>query len=143
MNYPLLTIRLALKRRYAHDMAEVTKRWHLTGMELDVLLFLSNNPDYDTATDMVQLRQLTKSHVSKAVEHLTEMGLIIQHRDQLNRRKIHLELSEKARPVVEEGQNAQRCCVEALTLGLSEEDKAALSRILNTIARNAADFADE
>ena len=76
MTHPLLTIRSALKRCYAHEMAGVLSRWQLTGMELDVLLFLGNNPDCDTASDMVQLRQLTKSHVSKAVEHLTALGLI-------------------------------------------------------------------
>ena len=59
MTHPLLTIRSALKRCYVHEMAEVLSRWQLTSMELDVLLFLGNNPDCDTASDMVQLRQLT------------------------------------------------------------------------------------
>lgn len=143
MNHPLLTIRLALKRRYARDMAEVMNRWQLTGMELDVLLFLGNNPDCDTATDMVRLRQLTKSHISKAVEHLTEMGLLTQRRDERNRRKVHLTLTDKASVIVQDGQAAQRRCEAALTQGLSQEDREALSRILETIARNAADMTDE
>ena len=62
MTHPLLTIRSALKRCYAHEMAGVLSRWQLTGMELDVLLFLGNNPDCDTASDMVQLRQLTRKY---------------------------------------------------------------------------------
>jgi len=143
MTNPLLTIRLALKRRYAHEMAEVTSRWQLTVMEADVLLFLGNNPQCDTATDMVQLRQLTKSHVSKAVEHLTEMGFIVQHRDEKNRRRIHLTLADKALPVVAEGQAAQKRFVEALTQGLSEEDKETMGRILEVVTRNAAQMADE
>lgn len=143
MTHPLLTIRLALKRRYAHEMAEVMSRWQLTVMEVDVLLFLGGNPQCDTATDMVQLRQLTKSHVSKAVEHLTEMGFIVQRRDEKNRRRVHLTLSDKALPVVAEGQKAQKRFVEALTQGLSEEDKEAMGRILEIVTRNAAQMADE
>ena len=88
VKHPLLTIRAALKRRYAHEMAEVLDKWQLTGMEADVLLFLANNPGCDTASDMVTLCQLTKSHVSKAVDRLTEMGYITQQRDQQNRRKL-------------------------------------------------------
>jgi len=140
MNHPLLTIRLALKRRYAYEMAPVMARWQLTGMELDVVLFLGNNPGCDTASDMVQLCRLTKSHVSKAVESLTDKGLLCQQRDAGNRRRVHLLLTEKAAPVLEDGFAAQKRFVEGLTRGLTDEDKAAMRRILQTIGDNAANM---
>ena len=143
MTHPLLTIRSALKRCYAHEMAGVLSRWQLTGMELDVLLFLGNNPDCDTASDMVQLRQLTKSHVSKAVEHLTALGLVLQQRDEMNRRRIHLHLAEAAQPILREGRAAQKRFVEVLTRGLSDEDKAAAARILTVMLKNAAALGPE
>ena len=143
MTHPLLTIRSALKRCYAHEMAGVLIRWQLTGMELDVLLFLGNNPDCDTASDMVQLRQLTKSHVSKAVEHLTALGLVLQQRDEMNRRRIHLHLAEAAQPILREGRAAQKRFVEVLTRGLSDEDKAAAARILTVMLKNAAALGPE
>lgn len=143
MMHPLLTIRSALKRCYAHEMAGVLSRWQLTGMELDVLLFLGNNPDCDTASDMVQLRQLTKSHVSKAVEHLTALGLVLQQRDEMNRRRIHLKLATAAEPILREGREAQKRFVEALTRGLSDEDKTAAARILTVMLKNAAALGQE
>ena len=138
MTHPLLPIRSALKRCYVHEMAEVLSRWQLTSMELDVLLFLGNNPDCDTASDMVQLRQLTKSHVSKAVEHLTALGLVMPQRDERNRRRIHLRLADTAQPILQEGREAQKRFVEVLTRGLSDEDKAAAARILTVMVKNAA-----
>ena len=143
MTHPLLTIRSALKRCYAHEMAGVLSRWQLTGMELDVLLFLGNNPDCDTASDMVQLRQLTKSHVSKAVERLTALGLVLQQRDEMNRRRIHLKLTEAAEPILRDGREAQKRFVEVLTRGLNDEDKAAAARILTVMMENAAAVAAE
>ena len=143
MMHPLLTIRSALKRCYAHEMAGVLSRWQLTGMELDVLLFLGNNPDCDTASDMVQLRQLTKSHVSKAVERLTALGLVLQQRDEMNRRRIHLKLAEAAEPILRDGREAQKRFVEVLTHGLNDEDKAAADRILTVMMKNAAAVAAE
>ena len=143
MMHPLLTIRSALKRCYAHEMAGVLSRWQLTGMELDVLLFLGNNPDCDTASDMVQLRQLTKSHVSKAVERLTALGLVLQQRDEMNRRRIHLKLAEAAEPILRDGREAQKRFVEALTRGLSDEDKTAAARILTVMLKNAAALGQE
>lgn len=135
--HPLLTIRPAMKRRYAREMAPVLEKWQLNSMETDVLLFLGNNPGYDTASDMVQLRQLTKSHVSKAVESLTAKGLLAQERDKINRRRVHLLLLPAALPILEEGQQAQQRFVDALTRGFSPEDKAAMQRMLETIVRNA------
>ena len=143
MTHPLLTIRSALKRCYAHEMAGVLSRWQLTGMELDVLLFLGNNPDCDTASDMVQLRQLTKSQVSKAVERLTALGLVLQQRDEMNRRRIHLKLAEAAEPILRDGREAQKRFVEVLTRGLNDEDKAAADRILTVMMKNAAAVAAE
>ena len=143
MTHPLLTIRSALKRCYAHEIAGVLSRWQLTGMELDVLLFLGNNPDCDTASDMVQLRQLTKSHVSKAVERLTALGLVLQQRDEMNRRRIHLKLAEAAEPILRDGREAQKRFVEVLTRGLNDEDKAAADRILTVMMKNAAAVAAE
>ena len=137
VKHPLLTIRAALKRRYAHEMAGVLDKWQLTGMEADVLLFLANTPGCDTASDMVTLCQLTKSHVSKAVDRLTEMGYITQQRDQQNRRKVHLLLTEEAKPVVKAGQAAQKRFVDVLTRGLSDEDKVAMKRTLEVMIENA------
>ena len=87
MSHPLLTIRLAIKRLYDHEMAPIMERYTLTRMELDVLLFLGSNPGCDTAAQIVQLRMMTKSHISKAVEHLTELGFLTQARDEQNRRR--------------------------------------------------------
>ena len=54
----------ALKTLYARCIEEVCTAYKLTRMELDILLFLANNPCYDTATDIIEIRYLAKSQVS-------------------------------------------------------------------------------
>lgn len=137
VKHPLLTIRAALKRRYAYEMAEVLEKWKLTSMEADVLLFLVNNPGCDTASDMVTLCQLTKSHVSKAVDHLTELGYLTQERDQNNRRRVHLKPTAAAKPILKAGQAAQKRFVDVLTRGLTDEDKEAAKRVMEIMIENA------
>ena len=128
---------------YARQFAPLLAETDLTMREIHVLLFLTNNPGCDTASDMVQLRQLTKSHVSKAVERLTELGLVLQQRDEMNRRRIHLKLAAAAEPILREGREAQKRFVEVLTRGLSDEDKAAATRILTVMLKNAAALGQE
>ena len=63
-----------IRRRYAESLRPLERRWMLTGNEIDVLLFLANNPGYDTARDAVEMRGLSKSHVCKSVDALTKRG---------------------------------------------------------------------
>lgn len=137
MEHPLLTIRRTMGRLYMLHMEPVMTRFALTRMELDVLLFLGNNPEYDTAAEIVQLRDLTKSHVSKAVEHLTEMGLMTKTQDTSNRRRIHLALTDEAADALKAGQEAQQRFVEVLTKGLSAPERTAMRRVLDAMVSNA------
>ena len=51
------------QKGYARLLEPICKKWDLTRNELDVMLFLANNPDYDRAADIVTNRGLAKSHV--------------------------------------------------------------------------------
>jgi len=69
---------------------------NLSQTELDVMAFLHNNPDFDTARDIVELRMLPKGNVSTSVEALVEKGLLIRLQDKADRRLTHLFASPKA-----------------------------------------------
>ena len=55
------------QKGYARLLEPICKKWDLTRNELDVILFLANNPDYDRAVDIVNNRGLSKSHVSLSI----------------------------------------------------------------------------
>ena len=81
-----------IRRRYAESLRPLERRWMLTGNEIDVLLFLANNPGYDTARDAVEMRGLSKSHVCKSVDALTRRGWLAGEQDKRDRRCVHLRL---------------------------------------------------
>ena len=45
-------------------------------MEYDILMFLHNNPQHNTAAEIVKVRKSTKSHVSSSLKNLESRGLI-------------------------------------------------------------------
>ena len=61
---------------YACQFTPLLERTGLTMREVHVLLFLANNPDYDTARDVTLYRGMSKSQVSQAVELLCAEGLL-------------------------------------------------------------------
>ena len=50
----------------------ICEQYGLTKMEATIITFLKNNPGLDTAADMAELRALSKSHISQAVESLCQ-----------------------------------------------------------------------
>ena len=86
------------KALYSACMEPVCKKHRISRTELDILLFLANNPDYDTARDVAELRCLAKSQVSQAVEVLTGRGLLARRADGEDRRVIHLEIRRSSAP---------------------------------------------
>ena len=71
-------------------------------------MILFNNLYHDTATDIVKLRRLTKSHVSISVRSLIDRGLLVGEQRSHDRRAIHLRITDAAMPIIEDSTVAQK-----------------------------------
>ena len=77
-----------LFRLYDKLLKKVCMKYDLSLIEADVICFLRNNPQKDTAADIVELRMLSKGAVSKAVEVLVQRSLLERIPDGKDRRKM-------------------------------------------------------
>lgn len=100
----------------------VCDQYHLTMIETTIIGFLKNNPEADTAADIVELRMLSKGHVSQAVEALIQKGLLTRTPDPEDRRRIHLSLLPAAAPIAEAILVFQEQFYQELWEGFSEND---------------------
>ena len=73
--------------------AAAVSEYRFTPNEVEVLLFLMNNPAHDTATEIAQYRNVSKALVAKSVESLCRRGFLTAERDTRDRRVVHLHLS--------------------------------------------------
>ncbi|WP_152333690.1 MarR family transcriptional regulator, partial [Clostridium sp. ATCC 29733] len=69
-----LKVGQAFARGYNRALGGMAEEWGLSRAEVDVLLFLQNNPGCNTAREVVELRGMAKSGVSKAVDALVRRG---------------------------------------------------------------------
>ena len=74
-----------VERKYNQYRKKVMVRYDLSAAEVDVLLFLANNSQFDLAVDIVRVRKMQKSHVSLAVNKLCEKGYIQKELSALDR----------------------------------------------------------
>lgn len=124
---------------YEMQMAPLSRAFGLTAMELSILLFLANNPEYDTATEIVKKRHLTKSHVSISLRSLEARGYIRkEHRDG-DRKTAHLTLLPAADEITAEGQKQQAEFLSVLTGQFSAEEIAGLRSCITRMNDNVLD----
>lgn len=112
----------AIKTTYARCVEKTCEIHGITRMELDILLFLANNPCFDTATDIVENRYLAKSHVSSSVKLLETRGYLRRQYTQGNRKTAHLKITDAAAKIVRDGQAAQRQFVSIVMKGFTSEE---------------------
>lgn len=125
-----------LRKAYARLLEPVCEVWTLTRCEMDVLLFLYNNPELDRAADIVSCRGIAKSHVSQSVASLEKRGFLLKRADPADRRTVHLRLTDAALPAARQGKCAQQELGELLIRGLTEAELAIWQRLAERVHRN-------
>ena len=124
------------KKSYNMVLAPVCSKWEITRNELDVLLFLRNNPQYDRATDIVTYRGIAKSHVSMSVANLESRGFLARKFDETDRRTAHLVLTEQGYGIAREARKYQTQFFSALYQGVTEDEFALWGRVTEKVCNN-------
>lgn len=128
------------KKSYARCLEPICKKWGLTRNELDVLLFLYNNPPFDRAADIVSRRGMAKSHVSLSAANLEQQGLLVRRFDANDRRAAHLELTARGRAAAREGRDAQQRFFAQIFEGITTEEWEQWGKITQKVCVNIENF---
>jgi len=124
------------KKSYNMMLAPICSKWEITRNELDVLLFLQNNPQFDRATDIVAYRGIAKSHVSMSIANLESRGFLTRKFDKTDRRTAHLVLTEQGYDIAGEARKYQTRFFSALYQGVTEEEFALWGKVTEKVIDN-------
>lgn len=111
--------------------------------ELNVLLFLANNPDKNTAIDMHRSGGMKQSMISTLVEKLVQGEYLERQKIPGDRRKVKLICTEKAKPVIEAGQAVQIKFKQLIMADVPPEDIEACKRIKDLAEQNIMNCRDK
>lgn len=131
-----------IKIGYEKTFDNLVEKYGINQIQIDIMLFLYNNPGYDTAQSMCDMRGLAKSNVSTAVEALCRKGWIERKTDNENRRIIHLKITKKAKDFVDEASEKQNSFFEKMFSDFSADQKKQARQMMNMIF-NTLDNSEE
>lgn len=130
----------ALSALYAKLTKPLCEKYGLTQIEYDVIMFLHNNPQYKTASDIVKIRKLTKSHVSMAITQLEKKGYISKRYSNENKKSVILTITNAANDVIADGEKTQLLFGRIIFDGFSENETECFRDMLFKIYENANNF---
>ena len=124
---------IAISRKIALAYSAVCKplcrQLELPQTAFDILMFLGNNPDYKTASEIVEIRHIKANLVSVNVDRLVREGY-------LTRRGVEGDRRKKAQPIIARGRQLQNAFSERLFAGMDEEARRAFSEAMHLIEHN-------
>ena len=126
-----------ITRYYEILKSSVCEKYQLRQMEYDILMFLYNNPQHNTAADIVRYRKSTKSHVSMSLKVLEEKGLIERRIDKDNKKRVEIYLLDSADDIIKDGIRVQKQFAKDMFNGLTDDEIALCKQIFKKICNNA------
>lgn len=125
-----------MKEGYQKSVSPVCEKYGLTFAEFDILMFLANNPEFDTAADIAAWRHIVKSQISISLRNLEERGYLSRCYKNNNRKIQHLMVCTRAEALVREGQATQWRFYEVFLRGFSPEQREQMKRNVHLLSEN-------
>ena len=125
---------------YGRAMFPLCEETGLPMPAIDMLLFLANNPEHDTAKDICKLRGFKPAIVSFHVDKMVEEGYLERKTDENDRRKFCLAYTDKATDIIERGREIQLLFAKKMLDGISDEDAKTMKRCFDTFSKNLEDI---
>lgn len=123
-------------RAYVSYCKSICREYDINQTEFDILMFFGNNPEYDCAKDIVDVRKIKANLVSINVDKLVNDGYLERKLMLNDRRKYRLVLTKQGKALVKKGKEVQDSFFELLFDSVSAKDRSAFNKVLELIDKN-------
>lgn len=123
-------------RAYVTYCKSICREYDINQTEFDILMFFGNNPEYDCAKDIVDVRKIKANLVSINVDKLVNDGYLERKLMLNDRRKYRLVLTKQGKALVKKGKEVQDSFFELLFDSVSAKDRSAFNKVLELIDNN-------
>ena len=127
------------KKLYEREYDWVMKKYNIKKIEIEILYFISQCGEHNTAKDIAKVQYISKAHISNSIEDLYEKIYISVIGDNADRRYFHLSVTESAKPVIEDIEKVREYLLSILFRNITEEESEFMVRISKKIVDNISE----
>ena len=138
----IVNMRLIMKL-YEEIVKPVGRSYELTPMEMNIISFLHNNPEFDTASDIAAYRSFPKSNVSQGVWALQKEGYLRCVPYDEDKRKMHLYLTRKCLPVISDIDECVKKMSSVMFSDFTPEERELYGAFQRRVVHNAKEYLEK
>ena len=140
---PSMEFAIKTSQAYSAVCKPLCQELRLPQTAFDILMFLANNPDCKTASDVVEFRRIKANLVSVNVDKLVQEGYLERRPVADDRRKTQLLCTARAQPVIERGRALQEAFFDRLLSNTDEATRKAFFATLDIMRQNLDEMLKE
>lgn len=124
-------------------LASLCDEFNLKRLEAELIYYLSDCEDKNTASDIRTVLYVNKGHLSCMLSELCERGFITCRQDMNDKRYNHYELTDKAQSVWERMGDEWRNIMNQVLDGVTDEEKETYVRLAQKLRDNIDKMLEE
>ena len=125
-----------IKKSYEKALLPIMQKYNLTKNQIDILLFLKNNPIYNTVREIVDVRVLSKSQTSASIDEMCKRGIVKKVQVGQDKRSFNIYITPEVSQLINDAVDAQINFSSNILCGLSIDDLEHINNIIDTISDN-------
>lgn len=125
-----------LSDAYESNVRPICRQMGITYTAFVILMYLANNPDKYTASDICKVKGIKPNLISFNVDKLVKEGFLLREAIPGDRRSVRLVCTRKAEPFIERGRSLNKEFLYSLTEGLSCEEVKNAVKYMDTMREN-------
>ena len=124
------------KKLYEKKLCKIYEKYDLRKIDMEIVVYLGNCGNEDTARDIANTNMFTKGHISQSIKRLAELGFVEINQDKNDKRVQHLKVTENVRPMLEELKKEKDNVATCVFAGITEEENQMLAQIFDKMCAN-------
>ena len=132
----MLKVYSAIRDAYGRFCAHSIIGESFSPNEMNVLIFLSNNPSINTAKELTVTLGVSKGLVCRSTDSLIRQGYLISEEDTKDHRILHLRLTKKADPVIAQLRSNLEEFSSGVIRGITKEELDIYNKVQTQMACN-------
>ncbi len=114
----------------------IMEKYGLRRIEIEIMQFISDCGEKDTAKDIASLQYISKAHISHSIDDLIRKQYLSYVEDAHDRRCIHLSLTEDSKSIMEEIKIVRQGIEEILFENITEQDREIALKVAQKMVSN-------
>lgn len=122
-----------IRKVYVNEFHSYFKEENYSPNEIDILLFLHNNPNINTSMQLCVCLNVSKTLISRSIDSLIKKEMVISKTDDKDKRMQRLILTDNANPLIKKIESLRDKINEEILKDITKEELIQMEKTLNKI----------